>query len=436
MPDTPDETPSVRQTAMQVAQSAGQVAESALNLAHAVDNDLGENVRPALTQLRQDLTDVRQELNAYQTAVSKRLDAAAESVTNLDNTTNLDNVLARLETAERTLADQHAERDRGTFIAPEDNRVPGLVEQLAHLRGRVVELEEGFANPPKFTLDSEQAGRIIERAAAIARAGTLTDDQLIGTAPVGKVHGKVLTLMRMVTSIGKERQADLGQSGGRFKFRGVDDAMDAVGHAMREVGLTLQTKMISQEFTQNPVTNPTRDGGTRTIVWTSAHLVVRYIFVCPEDGSTHTFEMAGEGRDASDKATSKAGSMALKYGLFQALMIPVTGLDDSDTESPQVAHENRPAQPDQPVSTPPAAPDQATRQQRARDALAALRALDRLPVAEARERLTKIREGIEREGLGTMEVDGATLRAHGAATARTLPTEPTQANQDDPPWNP
>lgn len=463
MPDEPDNPPTARQTAMQVAQCA-------LALAQAVDTDLID-IRPVITQLRADLTDtnaglttVRQELNTITPsgdALTMAEDHVAEIATT-NVTAALGNIVARLEAAERGVASLEARPT--TYAAPEDMRIPDMVsdlevimdrldiverrlstigaidegsyapdpEVIGALQVRVTAMEEKLANPLRFDLDGEQVGRIIERLRGLVVADL---GGMPVAEPVGKVHGKVLALMRTVTNIGKEHKADMGE-GGRFKFRGVDDAMDAVGHAMREVGLTLETKLISQEFTQNPVTVPGRNGGSRTVVWTTAHVVVRYIFVCPEDGSKHTFEMAGEGRDASDKATSKAVSMAIKYGLFQALMIPVTGLDDSDNENPQVAHDNPPAQTDQPVSERPAASDQATRQQRARDALAALRALDRLPAAEARARLTSIREHVEREQLGNVEVDGATLRAHGAATARTLPAEPAPPTEDDPPWNP
>src|SRR5690349_11762679 len=138
MPETIDPTPSTaKQTAMQAAQSAGQVAESALNLAQAVDNDLGENIRPVVTQLRQDLTDTREELTAYQAAVSRRLDALNDSFTNLDIAVDLAPLLARLEAAERTLAKQQAEHEHANPPAGGEGYATALQVRLGALERRM-----------------------------------------------------------------------------------------------------------------------------------------------------------------------------------------------------------------------------------------------------------------------------------------------------------
>jgi ERF superfamily protein len=264
--------------------------------------------------------------------------------------------------------------------------------------------------------------------------------------PVGGVHAKVLELMRKVNAIGKDRQADQG-AGGRFKFRGIDEAMDAVGHAMREVGLTLETEMLDKDYGHNPVTKTYMDRGeerTSTVLWTTATVTYRYIFVDPTDGSRHVFEMAGEGRDASDKATSKAGSMALKYGLFQALMIPVTGMDDGDTESPQVnqdrATQRPPAQGSgdarqapQGQLPPQRKPPEKSKAERALDAVAAIRNINRWPAEERLNVLVAISSRVEQEGLSNIEVEGATVRAHLVATQNTLAPAP-EPPDDQPPF--
>jgi hypothetical protein len=256
----------------------------------------------------------------------------------------------------------------------------------------------------------------------------------IGTRPAPRLGAakKVLELMRMVTFIGKEKQADLG-TGGKFKFRGIDDAMDAVGHATREVGLVLSPEILKDETTQNAITKSGtgRDGGKyeNTVIWTTTKLTVRYTFVDPDDGSTHAIEMVGEGRDASDKSTSKAASMAFKYGLLQGLCIPVTGLDDSDAAPPQRMEQERtqqspPAQ--QQAAQSAEAPSNEQRAQRGRDALEAIRNVYRVPGgAQAQyNRVVQIMNHAKAEGLLDLVLEGSTLDQHGRAALATLQAPP------------
>lgn len=157
------------------------------------------------------------------------------------------------------------------------------------------------------------------------------------------VFGKVLEVMRAVERVGKGRQADLGK-GIRYMFRGIDDAMDAVGNAMREVGVILRTETIAQEFSNFEKLNRYDE----MVRWSHARVHMAYVFVSPVDGSEHRLEMWGEGLDNSDKGTSKAVAMAMKYALLQGLCIPVQGLhvdqtgtgDDVENSQPVVTSPN------------------------------------------------------------------------------------------------
>lgn len=249
---------------------------------------------------------------------------------------------------------------------------------------------------------------------------------------------KVLALMRAVTHIGKERQADMG-TGGKFRFRGIDEAMDAVGHAMRDVGLILSTEVLKDETTTVPVTKKGdgRNGPYEsTILWTTTKTTMRYTFVDPDDGSTHTIEMIGEGRDASDKSTSKAGSMAFKYALLQALCIPVTGLDDSDASPPQVMENERTRtaqQASEPSSTTGQHADEQAKARRAGEALSAIRNVYRVeggPRAQ-HARLVEIMQRIKAENLLTYVVEDSTLDQHGKAAMATLQAPPPSDAIDD-----
>lgn len=291
---------------------------------------------------------------------------------------------------------------------------------MAQITTRISELQErpdmlevdrcAEANPLRFSLDDEQIGRIIERARALVVADLGGG---YGVDPVPSVHGKVLELMREVRELGKDGQAD--QSMGGYSFRSIDAAISAIGTAMRTVGLTLETSVRSRDY----VSEEGHNSSGRRILWTSCRLVMRYAFVDPTDGSKHLFEMPGEARATDDKATSKSLSMALKYGLIQALMIPVAGTADGDGQSPQVFREG-PAESPAPPADPTPAQQQFTQAEKARRALEALRQVHLKPAGEQIAECARIRQKIESEGLATVEIDGATLRGHGAATAATL----------------
>ena len=379
-----------------------------------------------------------------------------------ESTRSLSAVLARLEDAERKLA-----------AVDNDGVVTRAVQEihplLSGLRGRLDAVESELrsqSEPVPATLAEDHLSDVVRAQVELALTDLSTtsdvsrarvdqlarDLQRVETwaqehpqpLPIldamDAVHGrsgtgaarKVLELMRLVTSIGKEKEANLGK-GGRFKFRGIDDAMDAVGHGMREVGLIMSTEILNRETSLTPVTQQGSENGRpweRTIVWATSVVTIRYTFTDPEDGSKHVFEMVGEGRDSSDKSTSKATSMACKYGLFQALMIPVTGLDDADDAPPQTIASQ--AAPDTPAAQPEVAtgveqPSDQQRAQRAGEALAALRKLHLVERGQQYNRLVQIMNRASSEGLLQVTVEGSTLDAHGKAVMATMRQQADQA---------
>lgn len=150
--------------------------------------------------------------------------------------------------------------------------------------------------------------------------------------PVGLgAHRKVLALMRAVDVIAKGRTGKTGQGGREeYAFRGVDDAMNAVGRAQRDVGLLIQPTVLRQDFesVQVPRFYQGKQEGVQLVSITRVHM--RYTFVDPDDGSTFPIEMVGSARDYGDKDTSKAVSAAMKYALFQGLNIPVEGVHEPE----------------------------------------------------------------------------------------------------------
>lgn len=197
---------------------------------------------------------------------------------------------------------------------------------------------------------NERIQRIVRNRASfeqdlLARVRNLEDSGLPGglsstvthVPAVGNVHAKLLELMREVDHIAKTKTAKGG--GMNYKFRGIDDAQNAVGQAMRKIGLLLRPEVIDWQYTQVPVEGFDDKGRPKTTVWSTSRLTMGYMFVSPDDGSTFMFSMVGEGRDAGDKSGSKAASMACKYALFQALMVPLE-VDESDGDNPVIEREH------------------------------------------------------------------------------------------------
>jgi hypothetical protein len=371
MPDSTTAAPAQpedKRTALRVARDAEEAASAALE----VISSLQEHT----TQLRQDLTDVRGELKEGLAALRSEPLAPDPAVVELRD---------RLETV---AADVRAEFERIT-VSPvaqtyAEDFTQGAIQLVSE---RVAKLE---ADMPTM----------LEPLAPVAR-----------TSGSG-VHSKMLEVMRAVTAIGKDQSTD---SGPRYSFRGIDTIMNEVGRAMRAVGLLMTTEIRDKTYT----TNLARNSSGTEILWTGCSLTVRYRFIDPDDNSTLLTEMVGEGRDNSDKATSKASSMALKYALLQALMIPTDDMDDADREAPQVQTER--------AAAPPAAPAKSAAEN-AVDALAAIRGVSRWPAPQRKARLDDIARQIQGMGLTDHAIEGATLRDHVVSTRATLPQAPAEAS--------
>jgi len=299
--------------------------------------------------------------------------------------------------------------------------------QLVKLTDATVKVGERVDALGRDLFDSVQtlAGRIttVERRPVAAGAAT--------PGGRGLVRPAVLRLMRKVAALGKTGQAP--KDAGGFKFRGIEAVMDAIGTAMRddEVGLVLETKIVDKDIDRTVVNGRT---------WTSVIVTIRYTFIHPEDDSEHSFEMVGEGRDLGDKSASKAASMAAKYGLCQALMIPFTNMADADAEDPaseqerqrerweaeqaqQRAEHSQVQQPRPPADdvppppegdVPPAASrvDNRTPEQKAAGVVVALNNLNSLSLQEARTRLDRINAAVQEQGLGGYIVDGSNIAMH------------------------
>ena len=108
-------------------------------------------------------------------------------------------------------------------------------------------------------------------------------------------------------------------------------------------------------------------GKTQETVLKYSILTIRYTIYAP-DGSNVSCVVVGEGMDSGDKASNKAMSVAMKYAMFQLLMIPTEEMVDPDRESHDVTSGAMPPPaPEQPKQekigkqeTPPPAADVST----------------------------------------------------------------------------
>lgn len=111
-----------------------------------------------------------------------------------------------------------------------------------------------------------------------------------------------------------------------FSFRGIDAVLDALSPSLVNAGLIILPRVLKQVRTETTTAKGTVQFG--------AIVTVAFDLIAVEDGSQATVVFDGEAKDSGDKATSKALSMAYKYMAFQTFCIPVSGLDDSDADSP------------------------------------------------------------------------------------------------------
>lgn len=272
-----------------------------------------------------------------------------------------------------------------------------------------------------------------------------------GSAPrVPGVYKKVLNLMRSVEEIGKGREFRAEGKGQqpdiKYSFRGIDDAMDAVGSGMRAVGLILRSEVVKAEHEVIPVDRMYNGNKQGTTLWATTRLTMRYTFIDPEDGTEHFVEGYGVGKDNGDKDGSKSASAAMKYALFQGLCIPVKGMNlDPETEHPT---DPEPVQQRQPQANPrqqaeaelakqpsdeQSAPVQRTDDEKSALALGCLRVARGEVPWKGTNRMTGFQEDIlelvamaGKAGIMMVEVDGMALQSHLLAIKRTLPLR----NQD------
>lgn len=139
------------------------------------------------------------------------------------------------------------------------------------------------------------------------------------------IHEAMVGIMRDTEAIGK----DMRNQAQGFSFRGIDQIHNELHAVFAKHGVYIRPQVIEHTYFEQQ----TKSGGI------SLHhfLRIRFVFTAA-DGSSTEMELMGEASDSADKGLSKCISIAQKYCLVSALLIPTKEQEkDPDFESPQLA---------------------------------------------------------------------------------------------------
>lgn len=138
------------------------------------------------------------------------------------------------------------------------------------------------------------------------------------------IYKAIIGVMEDIGAVRKEKEYKSNQ--GNYKFRGIDDVMNALHPAMVNNKIFVVPVILEQ-------IRETRTSRNGTAMYVSI-CKIRYEFYA-EDGSCVSAVVIGEGMDTGDKATNKAMSIAFKYACFQVFCIPTEEMIDPDSERPE-----------------------------------------------------------------------------------------------------
>lgn len=135
------------------------------------------------------------------------------------------------------------------------------------------------------------------------------------------IYESITKIMEEVPAIGKEKL----NTQQNFKFRGIDDVMNALQPLLAKYKVFIVPQIIEQIREER-----TSSKGGKLIY---SICKIKYTFYA-EDGTFIEATTIGEGMDSGDKATNKAMAIAMKYALFQVFCIPTEEIKDPDDETP------------------------------------------------------------------------------------------------------
>lgn len=139
-----------------------------------------------------------------------------------------------------------------------------------------------------------------------------------------KIYANMAKIMGDVAVISKDRK---NQAQG-YSFRGIDDVYYALHNIMAEQKVFMTSEIVDVSREERT----TKNGGL--MIYTTLKITFRFY---AEDGSFVITQTIGEAMDSGDKSTNKAMSVAQKYALLQAFLIPSREEKDVEYSNPQPA---------------------------------------------------------------------------------------------------
>lgn len=144
------------------------------------------------------------------------------------------------------------------------------------------------------------------------------------------IYSTINAVMADIGVIGKDKKNQQQN----WKYRGIDDVMNALQPSMIKHGLFIVPTVLEQHREERQ----TSRGGN--LIYSVCK--VQYTFYA-KDGSSVSCVVIGEGMDSGDKSSNKAMAIAMKYACFQVFCIPTeethnadANLIDPDATTPDV----------------------------------------------------------------------------------------------------
>lgn len=138
------------------------------------------------------------------------------------------------------------------------------------------------------------------------------------------IYAAMVQIMKAVEAVRKEKTNTQGAS---FKYRGIDDVMNALHDAFAEAGVFITVEVLDRKETERQ----SKSGGALFYVTQK----IRFTFNAM-DGSSVSSIVNGTAMDSGDKADNKGLSIGLKYALLQAFLVPTEDMAEPDAQTHEV----------------------------------------------------------------------------------------------------
>jgi hypothetical protein len=139
---------------------------------------------------------------------------------------------------------------------------------------------------------------------------------------MSQIHEAKLAAMRAISKVGIAKLRKNKDQG--YSFRGIEDAMNEMSPILIAAGIT-----VTPAYSDLTITASESKSGTKLRFAT-----VKGCFTFKAgDGSQEVTECYGEGMDSSDKAVSKAQSVAYRTALFETFVVPLMAMNPEESDA-------------------------------------------------------------------------------------------------------